>query len=47
MAYRLTDNANYHTTELDTITHLFGRNYDGCSFITGLGVKQLIGKTTK
>ncbi|MEJ5283490.1 MAG: glycoside hydrolase family 9 protein [Brevinematales bacterium] len=36
-AYKLTNNADYKATALDAISHLFGRNYYGRSFVTGLG----------
>lgn len=36
-AYRLSRDAKYRDTALDAINHLFGRNVDGRSYVTGLG----------
>ncbi|MGD0383711.1 MAG: glycoside hydrolase family 9 protein, partial [Thermoguttaceae bacterium] len=36
-AYRLSPKPEYLETALDAINHLFGRNYYGRSFVTGLG----------
>lgn len=36
-AYRLTKKPEYLHTVLDALNHLFGRNYFGRSFVTGLG----------
>ncbi len=36
-AYRITRNEVYRHTCLDALNHLFGRNYYGRSFVTGLG----------
>jgi len=36
-AYRLSPKAEYRDTCLDALNHLFGRNYYGRSFVTGLG----------
>jgi endoglucanase len=36
-AHRLTKSAKYRDTALDAINHLFGRNVDGRSYVTGLG----------
>lgn len=37
MAYTISENREYITTMLDAIGHLFGRNYYGRSYVTGLG----------
>lgn len=42
VAYRLTGKADYRTTALDAVAHLFGRNYYGRSFVTGLGVNPAL-----
>jgi endoglucanase len=36
-AYRLSGDRRYRDAELDALNHLFGRNYYGRSFVTGLG----------
>lgn len=36
-AYRLTQDRKYRDTTLDALNHLFGRNVDGRSYVTGLG----------
>jgi endoglucanase len=36
-AYQLTKNDAYRATALDALNHLFGRNVDGRSYVTGLG----------
>ncbi len=36
-AYKLNPDNNYKQTALDALSHLFGRNYYGRSFVTGLG----------
>lgn len=36
-AFRLTGNEAYRAAGLDALNHLFGRNYYGRSFVTGLG----------
>lgn len=36
-AYRLEKRPAYRTTALDAVNHLFGRNVDGRSYVTGLG----------
>lgn len=36
-AYRLTRKPEYLNTAIDAVNHLFGRNYFGRSFVTGLG----------
>ncbi|MBN2413093.1 glycoside hydrolase family 9 protein [candidate division KSB1 bacterium] len=38
VANRITPRAEYVNTVLDAIAHLFGRNYYGRSFVTGLGL---------
>jgi endoglucanase len=38
VAYRLSPKAEYVHASLDAVGHLFGRNYYGRSFVTGLGV---------
>jgi endoglucanase len=38
-AYRLKHDETYRATALDAIHHLFGRNYDARSYVTGLGFK--------
>lgn len=37
VAYQLTSQIKYRNTALDAISHLFGRNYYGRSFVTGVG----------
>lgn len=36
-AYRLSHDRKYRDTTLDALNHLFGRNVDGRSYVTGLG----------
>lgn len=36
-AFRLTGDQRYRDAQLDALNHLFGRNYYGRSFVTGLG----------
>ncbi|GIV21104.1 MAG: endoglucanase [Armatimonadota bacterium] len=38
-AYRVTKNTQYLNTILDALNHLFGRNFYGRSFVTGLGYR--------
>jgi endoglucanase len=38
-AYRLTKDDRYQHATLDALNHLFGRNFYGRSFVTGLGVR--------
>jgi len=39
VANRISPKPDYINTALDAIAHLFGRNYYGRSFVTGLGYK--------
>lgn len=38
MAWQLTGNEKYKATAQDILSHVFGRNYYGRSFVTGLGI---------
>jgi endoglucanase len=38
-AFRLTKNNVFRETSLDAVNHLFGRNVDGRSYVTGLGFR--------
>lgn len=37
MAYRLTSDKEYLNTAMDAVSHIFGRNYYGRSYVTGIG----------